>query len=104
MKLLINSPLSYSDVYIPSISDEEVEEHQEAFQELLDICDKFGVHYCRDFRQDGIEFDIHVQKVTLDEVSMNQLFAEVLRLFDYDIRYAALGGAGCDFAIELTAK
>ena len=42
---------------------------------------------------------IESQKVNLDEIAMNELFDEIFWIFD--IEYACIGGAGCEFAINV---
>jgi hypothetical protein len=42
------------------------------------------------------------QKITLDEIKMNELFDEIL--CNYKMEYGNYGGAGCDFSISITNK
>lgn len=46
--------------------------------------------------------EIKEQKCVLDEVTMNQLFDEILSGFA--IKYGYNGGAGCDFSISIFAR
>ena len=91
MKLLIDQDLicSYED-----ISEEEI---ANIAVDLKKIC----VHYSF---MNGV-FKILTQKVTLDEVAMNEFMFDILnQYFSVDIEYAALGGAGCDIAFNITNK
>jgi hypothetical protein len=44
------------------------------------------------------------QKITLCEIDMNHIFAEVFVYFDYELTYGNLGGFGCDFSLEMIQK
>jgi len=66
----------------------------EAIQKFLNY-----YHIFNKIQTDGKNewIEIEPQKITLDEKAMNELFDEVFHAFD--IEYAGLGGAGCDFSI-----
>lgn len=68
-------------------------------KEVIDFLKTFSIG-CKEV--DG-KLVIPAQKVTLDEWRMNELFNEYLMYLPrVSIKYAALGGTGCDFALELT--
>lgn len=102
MKLLINSTLRYTDSYSPGTSDEDIDDLYQSWREVTDLCDKLGVHYMFDAPAGSIVFYVYAQKVTLEESCMNELFADVLTYFKFNLEYAHLGGRGCDMALTLT--
>ena len=107
MKLLIQDALRFTGIVDSSSTAQDFQDSAEEFAEMTAICKKFGVQYTLKLAQnlnDTIDFVILVQKCTLDEVDMNELFADVLFLLDYDIQYGMLGGKGCDFSIAMTAR
>lgn len=68
-------------------------------KEVIDFLKTFSI-WCKEV--DG-KLVIPAQKVTLDEWHMNELFNEYLMyLPGVSLKYAPLGGAGCDFTLELT--
>lgn len=50
----------------------------------------------------GDVIEIREQKCTLNELVVNELFAE--HFYPFDIEYAYIGGVGCDFAINIYPK
>ena len=107
MKLFIQNDIRFTSPVDPSSTAQDFQDCADNFADMTAICKKFGVQYTLKLAttlDDIIEFVILTQKCTLDEFNMNELFAEVLFLFDYNIVYAANGGRGCDFAIEMTAR
>lgn len=104
MKLIIENTLVLDDINNPSITDEELDGVAEYYESIKDIADEYGVYCELDLREDSSRLTIYPQKVTLDEIAMNHLFAAVLSEFEYNIEYANLGGKGCDFSISITSK
>lgn len=51
-----------------------------------------------------LTYTVFAQKIVLDEISMNDLFCNCFDIFNYGLRYMALGGHGCEFTLELTQK
>jgi len=103
MKLLIQHDLRWSSRFDPGMSAEELANEREFFESLKEMADRFCLFGKYEILDDSVDFLIHAQKVTVDEYAMNELFAAFLdELFKLEVEYAALGGAGCDFALELT--
>lgn len=106
MKLIIEKDLvTFHEVNSVSSNDmEEIVAVLERYNDMSDIADKLGVRHVFELRPDGVHLRVNAQKVTLEEVDMNYLFSDVLCWFGYTLRYAALGGEGCDFAMVITSK
>lgn len=104
MKLLINDDLAWAGKLVAETPAEYREAEIEAFRYMEDVARKFSLYGKFEIRGDILEVKIPAQKVTLDEVGMNELFADLLtELFAIEIKYAALGGAGCGFAFDLAS-
>ena len=107
MKLLVQENLS-TVVYDDSDYTAEESELEEEFWEFIrSLLDGYSVTYRLDYDPDikGYLFEIPVQKITLDEQGMNELFYECLHvLLDYRVEYSALGGKGCGFSLCLYQK
>ncbi len=90
MKLLINTPLTAD--FDPVV-----------LNEVRELLSQMRNDYCifSALDEENHTVTIRVQKCTLDEVSMNHVFSDLLCYFDYCIQYAALGGKGCDFSIVI---
>ena len=107
MKLLVQENLS-TVVYDDSDNTAEncaVEE--EYWKYITSLLDGYSVTYRLDYDPDikGYLFEIPVQKITLDEQGMNELFYECLHvLLDYRVEYSALGAKGCGFSLCLYQK
>lgn len=102
MKLLINQPLHWATTFNPGASDDELEDIREDYRAIGESLRRLGVNATCIVMESGVSLDIYVQKVTLEEQDMNDLFFNVLNvLFELEVRYAALGGQGCDFAMTL---
>lgn len=101
MKLLINEPLIATVPLTPEDGEIRADE-QEGLENLRNLCKRMCVHTTFDESPDQVVMTVAVQKVTLDELAMNELFAEFLGVhFDTKLEYAGLGGAGCDFALRV---
>lgn len=74
--------------------------------DALAVLYKMGVTYVESI-EEGVYWtvDIYQQKCTLDEFCMNELFHdgfnELMDLSKVKLSYAWLGGAGCDFSVEM---
>lgn len=102
MKLLIQQDLHWFSKIDPSLTLEELENVRVYFHSLKALAKRFSLSGKYEVLDDSIDFHIYAQKVTVDEVAMNEFFADFLtELFDVEVEYAALGGAGCDFALEI---
>jgi hypothetical protein len=105
MKLLIQETIT--GIHFDSFMlDEEAKlQDREDWEYISETLDRFSVHHDIEYRDDAWYFTLYSQKVTLDEVQMNELFYDILfNALDYNLEYAPLGGRGCGFALEMTAK
>ena len=106
MKMLIQKQINLMHCYDAGSENFE-EEAYEIYESFVDnelaILDRFGVQYAFVNNYMHCSLTLYEQKIVLDEYNMNTLFFDVLGSFDNDccIRYVPLGGAGCDFCIEL---
>lgn len=103
MKLLIQENLSAKYFTEPDIRPEDAEQDAEFWKGITELLDKYSVYYKLEDKSDCWLFEIPVQKINLSEENMNTLFHEVLFLLDYELKYAGLGGKGCDFSLETYA-
>lgn len=104
MKLLINTDLTYTQLFT-DFSPEDKEAFIEEVYYWKALCSRFSVQAKFSIEDECVKITVFVQKCTLDEFAMNELFHEVIDpLFEYEVQYAALGGAGCDFAITIETK
>jgi hypothetical protein len=71
-----------------------------ALKDLQDLGCEFGIGS----KIENNELIIHPQKITLDEISMNYIFSDLLIYTDYKIEYGSIGGHGCDFSIDIYPK
>jgi hypothetical protein len=102
MKLLIDEDLVFTQAFPPEFPEAEFDAECEYFQQLDALARQYAVAGSFAVTATGVTVIVRAQKVTLDEISMNTLFAEFLsELFIVELRYAALGGAGCDFAMSV---
>ncbi len=61
-------------------------------------------HNVKQLDNNQVELTLYAQKVCLDEISMNTLFARYINCFDYTIAYGGYGGEGCEFSISIKKK
>ncbi len=106
MKLLIQDDLQYTETYYPGITDEDYELNSESLLETGKILKSLGVSYNIENKESYFTITIYTQKVNLDESNMNWLFFDVLYdfPFKFKLKYAHLGGKGCEFSLEITTK
>lgn len=48
-----------------------------------------------------VELTLYAQKICLDEISMNTLFARYINCFDYTMAHGGYGDEGCEFSISI---
>lgn len=102
MKLLINRELTHRLVRGSDYTDEAWDWECDDYVRITETCDSFTVYNRLVATDTQIDFTIGVQKCTLDEMNMNTLMYEVIDyLWSPTIRYAGLGGRGCDFAFAI---
>jgi hypothetical protein len=100
MKLLIDQDVSFKWSPPPGLPSSDLELELEYYRGLEQLAKQFSISGRFVIGPEGVEFSIHAQKVNLDEIAMNTLFADFLtELFIVETEYAALGGAGCEFAL-----
>jgi len=103
MKLLIDEPITWTETYGPSITEEDREDQETYVAEVCEFLHNFRVWHYVNLMESGFSVTLQVQKCTLAEKDMNELFYEVLRHhFGVGwLKYSPLGGAGCDFAVRI---
>lgn len=79
--------------------DEIIEIGLDNKEEQINLLTECGVKFIE--VGEGI-VKIPVQKITLSEEKMNELFYEVFS--DQRISYLSIGGVGCDFAMNITSN
>lgn len=101
MKVIIEQDISFIITY-----DEPCEDGRETDTaiEIQELCSKFSVGFKFSSTTTEDRFTILAQKITLDEVNMNQFFYTVMFFADYIIRHAWLGGENWDFALRLNPE
>ena len=98
MKTIIHDTLVYSSDF----AVEDTIDVTELFDYTRDLCVKFNVHHTITVTADRVKLTIEPQKITLDEIDMNTFWHDVLdNFFSIRTHYAALGGAGCGFALSV---
>lgn len=103
MKLFIDGPITWADTYDPSITDEDRSYWEDYVMDACGFLSSFNVHHSVNLMESGFSVTLQVQKCTLTEQDMNELFYEVL-LPHFRVgwlKYSPLGGAGCDFAVRI---
>lgn len=102
MKLLVDQDLVFANAFPTELTEDEFRGECAYYEELQEIARRFAVSTSFAVTKAGVTVVVRAQKITLDEVSMNTLFADFLtELFVLETRYSALGGAGCDFALTV---
>jgi hypothetical protein len=98
VKLLINKNITIVCNHGPS---EVKQGNLEYIRELHDLLTMWAIWHSYDIVDNSTVLVITVQKITLTEYDMNLLFYEILATIPLSIKYAGLGGAGCDFALSV---
>jgi hypothetical protein len=85
---------------------EEKQFFVECFDNFTSLCKEFSINHAVDHKEEYGMFTVLVcnQKIVLDSVDTNTLFEEILSLFDYDMKYACIGGKCCGMSISVTEK
>ena len=104
MKLLIQNDLRYTETHYPGISDDEYESVCDMLDCAKEILDRLGVYHSIENKESYFSVEIPVQKISLTEEGMNELFSDILYdfPFGFSLNYAFLGGKGCEFSLEIT--
>ena len=100
MKLLIDEPL----IFVGTFSEDRTTRQAQLalLNSVVELLRKCSVYLEAQLAGPQVRLQVLAQKVMLDEVDMNELFSDALsELFELELRYAALGGAGCDFAMTV---
>jgi hypothetical protein len=90
MKLYITETLNFKT---QEIADSTVQP-----QEIVDYLKEDFTIFAKVLDNGFIE--IEQQKVTLDEIKINELFDQVFHIFK--IEYACMGGVGCEFNLNVS--
>lgn len=85
MKLIIEDIIKIKKEYL-----------EDDYKEILK---KFTIFY----KEDNEHIFIVEQKITLNEININTLFSEIF-VDECEIKYAYLGGRGCDLSLSLHSK
>ena len=102
MQLIINRDLDFSTFFSSDASDDELNYWQDHFLYIKFILEKYSVRGIYTVTEGGAEFKIFGQKIAVDEVAMNHLFADALsELFFMSLAYCNLGGEGCDLSLRV---
>jgi len=101
MKLIIPRTKEY---WYARTTEDDASDTTDEFNSIHATLDNINVIHSFDVAEDFCTLTIYEQKCQLDEYAMNTLFSILVMYFDFSIRYMTLGGAGCEFAIELTWK
>ena len=105
MKVIIQEKLTTAIYEDPDSTAQDYKDNEEFWKFITSMLDGFAVHYKLEYKLGCWLFEIPVQKITLDEQDMNELFYECLHvLLDYRVEYSALGGKGCGFSLCLYQK
>jgi hypothetical protein len=86
MKLLINEPIPLT-----------LNLHPEDWLEFISMLSAFSIHSTNSENR----FILSVQKITLDEININEFFS-YLDSSEYVLSYANLGGAGCELSLDMS--
>jgi hypothetical protein len=101
MKLLVNEELVWQFNFADN-PEIDRDEYKDGVQDLADLAKSMSVWGSFTVDEASARIVINAQKINLDGIAMNQLFFELLtQLFEIELAYAPLGGAGCDFAMEI---
>ena len=99
MKLLIDAPLVFMAYDDPGTINSKF-----TYDDISITLTKFGVHHVFTYNANSVVLTIEPQKISLDDLAMNELMFDGLWLFDLDFRYAGLGGSGCEISFTVTVR
>lgn len=104
MKLLIDKPLVFIAYDEIGTTEQDRQDSKEVWDETCEVLNKFGVYYTLTYKPNCIEFLLNTQKISLDDLDMNELLYDGLWVLDLDFRYAGLGGRGCETAFTVSQR
>ena len=107
MKLYIDTTFRFAETNPPDISVEDLDLLDEDAETYRDLFKRFCIHATVENSESMFSVVIHPQKVSLDDIAMNTLFANAINgLFwnEYTLEYAIMGGEGCEFAMRMRRK
>ena len=104
MKLLIDGPLVLIAESEPGTTEQDIEDSKEAWKETCAVLTKFGVVHTFTHDPEGFLFTVRAQKVSLNDMDMNELLFDGLWALDLDFRYAGLGGKGCETSFTVSQR
>ena len=104
MKLLIDVPLVFMAYDDPGTTDQDRADSKFTYDDGSDVLTKFGVHHVLTYNANSVVLTIEPQKISLDDLAMNELMFDGLWLFDLDFRYAGLGGSGCEISFTVISR
>lgn len=76
-------------------------ENPDLVDEYLKLMEDFSIYGDCKVEDNLGHISIPAQKIVLDEIDMNHLFADIFSEFPHTLRYSWLGSAGCDFSMAL---
>lgn len=89
-------------LYIDTTLSKKFKISPDELSEITETLKKFSIrNHMEEIGEDLFNIKVLDQKVTLDEISMNTLFDNVLNYFDFSMKYGNYGGEGCEFSIRL---
>lgn len=103
MKLLINKNIVKAKTYDIYLSDEDVEDEEYYFNKASKVLTSYSVDHQLALKGSYYNFVLYEQKVTLDEVSANEVLSVLSEFIDFELNYIPRG-TGCEVCFELTEK
>jgi hypothetical protein len=104
MKLLIDTPLVHVAYDEIGTTEQDRADSKEIWDEACAVLNKFGVHYTLTYKAHCIVFLLKTQKITLDDLDMNELIYDGFWVLDMNFQYAGLGGRGCETSFTVTQR
>lgn len=89
-------------LYIDTTLSKKFKINRDELSEITETLKKFSIrNHIEGIGEDLFNIKILDQKVTLDEISMNILFDNILNYFDFRMEYGNYGGERCEFSIRI---
>jgi hypothetical protein len=106
MKLLIDTPLVHVAYDEIGTTEQDRADSKETWDEACAVLNKFGVHYTLTYKAHCIVFLLKTQKITLDDLDMNELIYDGLWVLDMNFQYAGQAGLGrgCETSFTVTQR
>lgn len=103
MKILINKSIVKTKTYDMTLSDEDIgnEEHYLGMDSAL--LTKYAIDHQLSLKESYYNFVLYEQKITLDEISVNEVLSILSDLIDFKLEYITRG-KGCEVCFELTER